>query len=335
MVKLGVGGLSLVSVLAGGLLSSVAPPALAGDAPPPEIGAVDALQAVFGKHPGVRANHAKGVVLDATFTPAPEAAKLSKAAIFAGPPVKAIVRFSNPSGNPDIADNDPRAMPKGMAVKLTAADGGEIDFVMISSKLFPVATAADFRDFVLAAGATKPDSPKPTPIEAFFAAHPAALAFVQNLPALPASFATQTYYGLDAFRLVPQGGDASSVRFRLVPEAGEQRLSAEEAKAKSANYLVDEIGERAKAGGAKFKLVAQVGERSDPTNDATKQWPDDRKLETLGELVITNRVADSAAAEKALLFMPSQLADGVEESDDPLIDSRSAAYAESFSRRSN
>lgn len=335
MVKLGVGRLTRVSVLAGGLLSPVAPPALAGDAPSPEIGAVDALQAAFGKHPGLRTNHAKGVVLDAIFTPAPEAARLSKATIFAGPPVKAIVRFSNPSGNPDIADNNPRAMPKGMAVKITAADGSVIDFVMLSSKLFPVATAADFRDFLLAAAATKPDSPRPTPIETFFAVHPAALTFVQNLPALPASFASQTYYGLDAFRLVPQAGDATSVRFRLVPEAQEQRLSADEAKAKGPNYLVDEIGERAKAGGAKFKLVAQVGEKSDPTNDVTKQWPDDRKVETLGELVITNRVADSAAAEKPLLFMPSQLADGVEELDDPLIDSRSAAYAESFNRRSN
>ena len=53
----------------------------------------------------------------------------------------------------------------------------------------------------------------------------------------------------------------------------------------------------------------------------------------LGELVVTNQVADSAEAEKALVFMPSQLADGVEPSDDPLIQSRSEAYAESYGRR--
>jgi len=274
-------------------------------------------------------------VLDATFTPTPEAAALSKSAIFAGPPVKAIVRFSDPSGNPDVADNNPAARPKGMAVKLTDAGGNETNMVMISSKLFPVASAADFRDFVLAATATKSDSPKPTPIETFLAAHPAALAFIQSLPATPASFATQTYYGVDAFRLVPKAGEATNVRFRWVPEGGEQRLSPEELEGKSANFLVDEIGERAKAGGVKFWLVAQIGEKGDPTPDATKAWPDDRKVVKLGELAVTERVPDSASAEKALVFMPNVLADGIEESDDPLIDSRAAAYGESFSRRSN
>ena len=40
----------------------------------PEVGAVDALQALYGKHPGFRANHAKGIVLEGTFTPTAEAA---------------------------------------------------------------------------------------------------------------------------------------------------------------------------------------------------------------------------------------------------------------------
>jgi catalase len=259
---------------------------------------------------------------------------LSKAAIFAGPSVKAVVRFSDPSGNPGIADNDPATNPHGLAVKLTGVDGGEVDMATLSTKTFPVATAADFRDFILAVGATKPDSPKPTPIEQFLGSHLATLAWVKSLPETPASFATETYYGLNAFRLVSKTGAVTNVRFRFVPEAGEQRLSPDDLKTRSATFLMDEIGERAKGGGVKFKLVAQVGAKDDPTNDATKAWPDDRELVTLGELVVTNRVRDSAGAEKALLFLPNQLTSGIEESDDPLIDSRSAAYAESFSRRS-
>jgi catalase len=42
---------------------------------------------------------------------------------------------------------------------------------------------------------------------------------------------------------------------------------------------------------------------------------------------------NKALAEKALLFLPGQLTDGIEQSDDPLIDVRDGAYAESFSRR--
>ena len=43
---------------------------------------------------------------------------------------------------------------------------------------------------------------------------------------------------------------------------------------------------------------------------------------------------DSAAASRELLFMPTNLIDGIEASDDPLIDARTAAYAVSFDRRS-
>ena len=314
------------------LLALAAAPTHAEDAKTPEVAIVDAMQALFGKHPGMRANHAKGVVLDATFTPSPEAAGLSKAALFAGP-AKAVVRFSDPTGVPDIPDNSPDANPKGMAAQFTDKDGGVVSMAMISAPVFPVATAADFRDFFLANLATKPDSPHPTPIEQFVGAHPSVVAFVKSIPAIPVSFATQTYYGLNAFKLIGKDGAVANVRFRFVPEAGEQRLGPDDLKSKSATFLVDEIGARAKAGGVKFKLAAQIGAKDDPTGDATRRWPDDRPIVDLGELVVTARVADSAEAEKALVFMPSQLEDGIEPSDDPLIQSRTEAYAESYGRR--
>ena len=190
------------SVLSGVVLAAAlfgAAAAFADEAPTPEVGAVDALQALFGKHPGFRANHAKGVVLEGTFTPTAEAAALSKAALFAGP-ATAVVRFSIAGGNPDVADNDP-GNPHGMAVQFTAADKSEVDMATLSTKTFPVATAADFRDFFLAIGATKPNSPKPTPIGKFLGEHPAAFAWVKAMPATPASFASETYYGLDASAL--------------------------------------------------------------------------------------------------------------------------------------
>jgi catalase len=83
-----------------------------------------------------------------------------------------------------------------------------------------------------------------------------------------------------------------------------------------------------------FHLKAQLAAPGDPTNDATKPWPDDRKVVELGVVTIDKAVANSAEAEKALLFLPGQLTDGIEASDDPLIDVRDGSYAESFSRRS-
>ena len=54
----------------------------------------------------------------------------------------------------------------------------------------------------------------------------------------------------------------------------------------------------------------------------------------LGVLTIDESVADGASAEKALLFLPGRLTDGIEPSDDPLIAARNAAYGVSFGRRS-
>ena len=315
------------------LVAAPAAPALAADAVPPEVGAVDAFQSLFGKHPGFRLNHAKGVVLEGTFTPAPEAAALSKAALFQGGATKVTVRFSDPGGDPGVKDNDPEATPHGMALKFILADKSEMDIAMISTKTFPVATAADFRDLLLAIGATKADSPKPSPIEQFLGTHPAALFWVTHLPAIPASLATETYYGLNAYRFIAKGGAVTNVRYRFVPVAGEKHLEAADLAKLGPSFLMDEIQARAKAGDAKFKWVAQIGAKDDKTSDVTVNWPEDRQLVTLGELTVTGVVADSAAAEKALVYMPTNVVDGIEPSDDPMLASRTAAYAESYGRR--
>jgi catalase len=97
---------------------------------------------------------------------------------------------------------------------------------------------------------------------------------------------------------------------------------------------MDELPQRLQRGPVTFHLKAQLAAPGDPTNDATKPWPDDRKVVELGVLTIDKAVPNSAEAEKTLLFLPGQLTDGIESSDDPLIAVRDAAYAVSFQRRS-
>ena len=96
---------------------------------------------------------------------------------------------------------------------------------------------------------------------------------------------------------------------------------------------MEELPERLKRGPVTFHLKAQLAETGDSTKDPTVAWPDDRKVVELGVLTIDNPVPNSAEAEKKLLFLPGQLTDGIEQSDDPLIDIRNGAYALSFSRR--
>jgi catalase len=293
---------------------------------------VDAFNAVFGVHPGIRANHAKGVVLEGVFTASAPAASLSKAAHLQKrkTPIPVTVRFSAGSGLPTVPDTE--AMPRGMAVKFALPDGTKTDLVVLSFNGFPVATAEEFRDFLLAIAASGPDAPKPTEFEKFLSAHPAAKAFVETPKPPPVSYATLPYFGINAFKFTNAKGIATHVRYQLQPMAGTQYLSKEQVSTMAPDYLTTEIHERVRRGAIKFKLLAQVAERDDKIDDPTIVWPDTRKRIELGTISITKAVADSQAAEKKLLFVPGALIPGIEAAD-PMIAARSAAYIVSLSRR--
>lgn len=67
------------------------------------------MNKVFGAHPGFRANHAKGIVVEGNFKASAEAAGLSRAVLFNGSPIPATVRFSDATGIPNIADGASKA----------------------------------------------------------------------------------------------------------------------------------------------------------------------------------------------------------------------------------
>lgn len=316
------------------LLSPVA--LVAQDAPPSQKSLaeqlVDAFNRVFGAHPGLRANHPKGVVLEGTFIPSASATSLTKAAHLQKrkTPIPVTVRFSAGSGLPTVPDTND--MPRGMAVKFALPDGTKTDLVVLSFNGFPVATGEEFRDFLLAVAASGPDAPKPNEIEKFLDTHPAAKAFVEAPKPPPVSYGTLPYFGINAFKLTNKKGVATHVRYQLQPVAGETHLSKEQISTMGPDYLTDEIRERVRRGPVKFKLLAQVAEPDDKVDNPTIVWPESRKKVELGLISITKAVADSQAAEKKLLFVPGALVPGIEPAD-PMIAVRSAAYIVSLSRR--
>jgi catalase len=157
---------------------------------------------------------------------------------------------------------------------------------------------------------------------------PAAFATVST----PDSFADEEYYSIDAFVFVNATGARQAVRYQMIPERVVHLAAADAAK-QPPNFLMDELPERLKHGSVTFHLRAQLATAGDSTKDPTIAWPNDRKSVELGVLTINKVVADSAEAEKKLLFLPGALTEGIEKSDDPLIDIRDGAYALSFSRR--
>ncbi len=314
------------------MLALCASAAVAADAAPLPTQIVDALNKIYGVHPGFRANHAKGVVLEGHFKAAPGAAQLSRSELFNGKTVPVTVRFSDSGGNPTVPDGSPNANPHGMAIKYHLPGGVDSDMVIVSLKFFPVATGEEFRDLLLAIAASPPDAPKPTKVEQFMAAHPNAPKALATV-ATPASFAEEEYYGIDAFIFVNKAGKKQAVRYIMSPEKVVHVTPAEAGKM-APNFLFDEVVKRVKQKPVVFHLKAQLAGPGDQTKDPTQPWPDTNKVVELGTLTIQNVALDSQAAQKKLLFMPTSLTDGIELSDDPLPGVRAAAYGVSFARRS-
>ncbi|MGS0743770.1 catalase family peroxidase [Glaciimonas sp. GG7] len=329
--------LSVLTMLAGVTAFALSTQAIAADQAAPEKNVnekiVDTMTAlVKGPYKGYRANHAKGIVVTGTFTPSAAAPSLSKAAHFLQA-VPVIVRFSDPSGLPTMPDASPSASPHGIAIRFQLPDNAITDIVSISFNGFPVANPEDFLTFLNAVAATKPDSPKPNPVEQFLATHPAAKAFVTTPKPPPVSFGTLAFYGVNAFQFTNAKGESRYARYRIEPLAGAQSLTDAQVASASPDYLMDELPVRLAKGPVTFRISAQLAIPGDVINDGTVVWSDNNPQIDLGVLSLDTMSPDSLTAQKALAFNPLILVDGIAPSADPILLARPIAYSFSVRRR--
>src|SRR6266852_4368076 len=296
---------------------------------------VETMRALAGSHPGFRPVHAKGIVCSGTFRAASEARALCRALHFQGQAVLTIIRFANASGNPEVHDG--LANTRSLAVKFQLADGKNADILANSIEGFPVRTPEDFLAFLRA---QLPDSvtgqPAPDAVPRFLDGHPAARAFIERLmqKPVPASYGQASYHAEHAFLFTAADGTSRFGRYRWTPEAGEAYLSPDDAGKRSPSFLRDELDSRLRNGPAVFRLLLQVAAANDPTDDVTALWPADRPLVELGRLEIAGISPSGAADERQQVFDPTNLADGIALSADPILLARSAAYSVSYERRS-
>jgi catalase len=291
------------------------------------------FDAIFGLNPGFRPVHAKGLLLSGTFTPAASAKDLTRAPHITRPSTPVVVRFSNSTGIPLIPDTDPNASPRGFAIRFQLAEHVHTDIIGHSTDGFPTHTGDEFLEFLRALATSDPANLKGSPLEAFLGSHPAALAFVQAPKPAPSSFARESYFGVTAMRFINQQGKSRYGRFRILPAAGNDFLDDAAAKAKSPNYLFDELPHRLAKGPITFRIVVQLAEDGDTVDDATIHWPEPRTLADFGSFTLNAVVPDNAAQQKQIIFDPIPRVDGIEPSDDPLLELRAAVYLISGRRR--
>lgn len=160
--------------------------------------AIEAIRGTGGAQPGARALHAKGTLYRGTFTATPDAAALSRAKHLDGSEVRALVRFSNGSGNPKQPDGSPAV--RGLAVKFTLPDGFTTDVSTQTARLFVSSKPEGFVDLLKA---MRPGLTTPLRMAKYFVTHPrllGVLPVLRDANKVPTSYATIEYHGLHAFR---------------------------------------------------------------------------------------------------------------------------------------
>jgi len=285
---------------------------------------VDAINEISGAHPGHRSAHAKGTLLTGTFTPSGTGSSLTTAAHLQEEPVRVTTRFSNGGGDPAIPDYAREG--RGMATKFYLPDGGKTDIVGLSLPCFFVRTPEDFLSFTRAR--MDPERLMPD----WLGAHPEAMAGIQAALGAepPVSYATCAYNSIHSYRMLDGGGGSRFVRYRWEPEAGEQTLSKDDAKARGRDYLQEEIVAR---GETAFRLQAIVATDEDAVDDPTVAWPEERQHVELGRLALDGPELERERDGDVLVFDPTRVTDGIEVSDDAILRFRGPAYSVSVERR--
>lgn len=291
------------------------------------------LEEIFGKHPGLRPAHARGTLVSGSFKPTPEAAALSTAPHFNNDSTPITIRFSSATGIPNIPDNDPNASPRGIGVRFNLGHRVHTDIIGQSCPAFPTRAGPEFLEFLRAVAASPPGSPSPSAIEQFLGSHPAALAFVQYPKPSPASFATEIFHSVVAYKFTNAQGVTKFGRYIISPDAGTSYVDQAELASKSPSYVYEELSERIAKGPVSFTLRVQIAEDGDVTDDSTVLWPENRPVIDLGKLTIDTVVPDNDAEQKYIILDPVPRVGGIEPSKDPLIELRAAVYLISGRRR--
>lgn len=294
----------------------------------------DALEYNSGPHAGYRRAHAKGLCVSGVFVANGAGADLSSATVFKPGRYPVLGRLSTAGGNPFAKDG--RNVFRSLALQITAPDGEIWRMALDHTPIFPVATPEAFVEFQ---HASRPDpatgKPSPELMQAYLARHPETRAFQDYLARapLPDSFATGTYYSINAFRFVSPAGVENLVRWSFTPEGPVNVLDKARLGELPRDFLFTEFLSRLQRGPVQWQMEVVTAAPGDVTDDATVLWPASRPTRVVGTLILSSATPEESGACRDITFDPTLLPRGVGLSDDPLLSARAAGYAASFRRR--
>ena len=287
---------------------------------------VEGIHGVQGFHPGYRAVHALGRIYRGTFTASGDGAALTRAVHFQpGATVTATARFSSSGGDPEA----PLTPIAAIAVKFYLDDGTVTDLIALNLPLFPLSTPDDYLGLFKA-------RVDPTTKAAFFAARPKVAADIQGILTTiqaPKSLAETAYNAIHAFWFENAAGQRRAGRYHWVPEAGQSGQPVADLQALPHDALFTELEGRLAQGPVRFALHLSLAEDGDDLTDPSTAWPPTRERVQLGQLALERRTSLEEIGDPIMLHDPTRTTDGIDVTDDPVLNVRRGAYEVSAAQR--
>ena len=295
---------------------------------------VNQFEATAGKFEGYRRSGAKGICATGEFVGSAGARALSTASVFNGKPVPVVVRYSVGGANPKAADN--AKSQRNMALQFNLPNGEQWIMGNISAPVFGASSPQQLMDFLVS---RQPDPATkvadPAKVKAFNDANPEVLLQAKHYASqpVPASFGSVNYWGVHAFGFVNARGAKQFGKWIFEPVGGVQGLTDDEAKAKGASFLFDDLRQRVKEGNVAFNFNLELAQSGDKIDSATIPLPEGRQKVNMGLLKITSVSEDGGGPCLTVNYNPMVMPKGIEASADPMLPARAAPYAVSLGRR--
>ena len=250
------------------------------------------------------------------------------------------VRFSTVAGAKESPETE--RDPRGFAVKFKTVDGNW-DLVGNNLKIFFIRDAIKFPDMI---HAFKPD-PVTNRQEAwrffdFVGMHPESMHMVTFLKSpwgIPANYREMEGSGVNTYKLVNDQGVAHLCKFHWIPKQGARNLTTKQAReiqGRDVGHATRDLYDNIAAGNfPEWEFAVQImpdGPNDhlsfDPLDD-TKRWPEDQfPLLKCGRMVL-NKAPDNFFAEvEQAAFGTGVLVDGIDFSDDKMLQGRTLSYSD-------
>ncbi|MFK4132971.1 catalase [Pseudomonas luteola] len=294
-----------------------------------------------------RVVHARGTAAHGYFEPYGKigdepASKYTRAKVLTktGVQTPIFLRFSTVIGgkeSPETAQD-----PRGFAIKFYTEDGNW-DLVGNNLKVFFIRDAIKFPDMI---HAFKPDPvsnrQEPWRFYDFVQHHPEALhmvTWVKSPWGRPATYRNMQGSSVNTYKLVNDKGEAVLCKFSFEPKQGVKNLTSEQAAEIQKNdvghatrdlYDAIERGEF-----PEWEMCVQVMSEDEHLNldfdplDDTKRWPEDKfPLLPVGRIVLNRNPSNVFAETEQSAFGTGVLVDGIDFSDDKMLQGRTLSYSD-------